>query len=271
MAQAQRLAFLAKGLPVILSSSQSMWRASRKLEEKMPREAGVLQGFAEEEAAKALILMDAVRCPRSLVASRTGAIVRWSYDHLARLIYAEAVSWRPPSVAQLQEYVNSHRKAHVLEGFAGEYIVPNWSLYKRESRLYADIQAEESGDLAWSDPLDYAFSSSLETQMPYALQLVEAMAELGIFTVAGLKATSEIWDQVAFKHEEGRPHALALSRQLVKRLILEGLPRETATNQHLRTLANYWQLPMYSLEFKMIPVSMRELEAEREAELGWLL
>ena len=272
MAYDERLAFLAEGLPVILSSAQSMWRGSRKLEKKMPREAGVLRGFAEEEAAKALIFMDAVRCPRHLVASRMGAIVGWSYDHLARLIYAEAIQWSPGNVAELREYVDSHRKAHVLEGDAGEYIVPNWSLYERASRLYADIQAGESGDLAWSDPVDSPFSSGWERPMPHALLLAEAMAELGIFTHEGLKATSEVWGQVEFAKKERRADAIALARKLVTRLIQEGLPSETATKQqHLSALGNYWQLPMYSLDFKMIPVSLQELEAAREVKLGWLL
>ena len=103
MAQDERLAFLSEGLPIILLSAQSLWRGSRKLHKEMPREAEILEGFAREEAAKALIFMDAVRCPSRLIASRMGAIVGWSYDHLARLIYAKATSWQPSDVAQLQE------------------------------------------------------------------------------------------------------------------------------------------------------------------------
>ena len=120
IAHDERLAFLAAGLPMILSSAQHLWQGSRKLGREMPREASILQGFAEEEAAKALIFMDAVRCPSCLIGSKMGNIVGWFYDHLARLIYAEAASWRPVNVAQLREYVDSSRKAHVLEGSVGE-------------------------------------------------------------------------------------------------------------------------------------------------------
>ena len=45
----------------------ALWRGARKLYKEMPREAWVLEGFAQEEAAKALIFMDAVRCPRRLI------------------------------------------------------------------------------------------------------------------------------------------------------------------------------------------------------------
>ena len=69
MSHDERFQFLAEGLPIILSSAQSLWRGSLKLRKEMRREAAVLEGFAKEEAAKALILMDSVRCPRSLLNS----------------------------------------------------------------------------------------------------------------------------------------------------------------------------------------------------------
>ena len=265
MSQDKRLAFLAEGLPIILSSAQSLWRGSRKLHKEMPREAGVLYGFAQEEAAKVLIFMDAVRCPSHLIASKMGAIVKWYYDHLARLIYAEACSWRPGDIAELRKYVDLSRKTHDLEGYVGEYIVPNWNLYKRESRLYADIDADESGGLTWSNPLKRAFTLFPTRHPPISLLLAEAMAVLGIFTFAGLKATSEIWGQVKFSDKEGRSDARRLTRELVDRLSEEGLPSDKETQQHVSTLDD-WQLPMYNLDFKMIPVSLEELEAARKAE-----
>ena len=267
MAQDERLAFLGEGLPIILSSAQNLWRGSRKLGKEMPREADVLQGFAEEEAAKALILMDAVRCPRLLIASKMGAIVGWFYDHLARLIYAEACSWRPGDVEELREYVDSSRKTHYLEGYVGEYIVPNWNLYERERRLYGDIEADESGELAWSNPLESAYTFDTEAFKPKSLILAEAMAVLGIFTLTGLKATSEIWDQVEFAEQQGPADGRRLTRELVNRLIQEELPGEKATDEHVRTLFRFWQLPMYNLDFKKIPVSLEELEEEREHQL----
>jgi hypothetical protein len=57
----RRLEFLAAGLPIILQSVQGFWQSSQQLRESHGREAKVLEGFAKEEAAKILILMDAVR------------------------------------------------------------------------------------------------------------------------------------------------------------------------------------------------------------------
>lgn len=55
-----------------------------------------------------LILLEAVRCPLKLICSKLNRIIGWFYDHLARLIYADAVSWKPTDLAQLREYVRPH-------------------------------------------------------------------------------------------------------------------------------------------------------------------
>nr|KMW29645.1 hypothetical protein BV87_11380 [Sphingobium yanoikuyae] len=126
MAQSERLDFIAEGLTIILTSARGFWNAAEKLTDN-PREASVLEGFAEEESAKALILLDLVRCPPSKVDGRIGRIVKNFYSHLARLIYAKAQSWRPVNVEQLQDYVDSERQGHYLEGGMSEYILPNWA------------------------------------------------------------------------------------------------------------------------------------------------
>lgn len=263
MSHATRLDFIAEGLPIILGSAQGFWNAACRLKDDS-REASVLEGFAEEEAAKVLVLMDLVRCPSAQVNARIGRIVRKIfYDHLARLIYAKAQSWRPVNVAQLQEYIDTERQGHYLEGGMSEYIVPNWALYSRESTMYADIEVHEDEQPRWSDPRHW---SGIAMQMqPLALQLAEALSALGIFTRRGLQATSDIWGQVDFVDKEGPAEARDLARLLAEQLELNGLVTEAADESHVRSFYNLWQLPMYNLEFGKIEVSMEKLVAEREA------
>ena len=141
----------------------------------------MLEGYAEEEAAKILILVDAVRCPPKLVASRLNKIVGWFYNHLARLIYAEAVSWKPTHLAELREYVDRQRRGHYLEGNAGEYIAPNWAVYQRESLLYADIEAYQDGKLEWSSPRDPAYGHFGSFRPPRATRR-RGLEQVGMFT-----------------------------------------------------------------------------------------
>ncbi|MET4072632.1 hypothetical protein ABID58_007461 [Bradyrhizobium sp. S3.2.6] len=261
---AERLAFIAEGLPVILRSAQGFWVAAEKLQAHS-REAKVLENYADEEAAKILILIDAVRCPPKLIASRLNKIVGWFYNHLARLIYAEAVLWKPTHLAELREYVDRQRHGHYLEGHAGEYIAPNWAIYQRESLLYADVEAYQDGTLEWSAPRDppYGYFGSFR---PRALLVAEAMEQVGMFATAGLKAVSAIWGSLEYREKEDHHDGKKLTEQLLTRLHAEGLILDTANAEHAGTLYNEWQIPMYNLEFSLISVSLEELEAEQERE-----
>lgn len=263
----RRLEFIAEGLPIVLHSAQGFWHSSQQLRQSHGREAKVLEGFAQEEAAKVLILMDAVRCPPKLVASKINKIVGWFYDHLARLIYAEAVSWKPMHLAQLQQYVDEQRRGHYLEGHAGEYIMPNWTTYQRESRLYADIEAYQDGALNWNAPRDpYVGLPFLDTFMPRVLRVAAAMEQLGMFTIEGLQAVSDIWGSLEYKDKEDHHDGTKLTERLLQRLHAEGLMPDTAKDEDVATLYQTWQIPMYNLDLSLRPVTLKELEAAQERE-----
>ena len=263
MSHEKRLKFLSEGLPIIHESAEGYWKASLELDES-PREAEVLRGYAEEEAAKVLILMDSVRCPKKLVSGYMGKIVGWFYNHLARLIYAEAIGWRPTHVDELRKYVESVRKSHSVEGAVGEFIMPNLSLYMRESQLYVDVVCEDERDPYWNEPLSTGMGTSFE---PLIVKLTRAMSVLGLFSLKGLNAISETWGQMTFSSVEGPVEALHFTRQLVNRLILEEVATETASEEDVKTLINLWQLPMYDFDFGLIEVPLDELKDEQERVL----
>ncbi|RWI18671.1 MAG: hypothetical protein EOQ92_23025 [Mesorhizobium sp.] len=252
-------------MPLIRDSAFGFWSAAQALKDN-PREREVMEGFAEEEAAKGLILVDIVRCPPSLLKDRMGPMLGWFYNHLARLIYAKAASWRPVNTKQLQDYLDDSRKAHDLEGYAGEYIVPNWEEYRRESQLYVDIAAFESGDPVWSAPVVHD-GLSFGDYTPAALQVVDALHHLGLTTEAGLKVTSEVWGTVTFSENEDFRDVERLIQQLVERAVAEKLPLETAENEHVQTLYRFWQIPMYLLDLRKIDIPLDALRERQEAML----
>jgi len=62
--QSEFLATVASGLPLIWQNASCLTEEAAKLSRIGARRgACILQGFADEEAAKALVLLDAVRCP----------------------------------------------------------------------------------------------------------------------------------------------------------------------------------------------------------------
>jgi hypothetical protein len=271
MPHEKRLAFIADGLPIILQSARGFWSAAKALENQ-PREAAVLEGFALEEAAKILILMDMVRCPRKQLPARIGTMIGWFYDHLARIIYAEATDHiRATDVDYLRGAIEHMRKAYYLEGNLGEYIVPNWEIYMRESRLYADIEAYSDSDPSWSAP--HVHERFFKDFVPTTIKLAEAMASLGLFTLEALKIISKVWDRLTFATTQDHQDATRLVWGTLEQMQAAQLIPEIASQDDANLLAWHWQLPMYALDFSRIPVSLEELEAEQErllwAEAGY--
>ena len=160
MGRERRLSFFAEGFPIILSSARNYRNAALQLQEK-PREASVLNGYATEEAAKILILMDAVRCPESIRDQYLSKICGWFYKHHVRLVYAEACSVTGYDVSELQtEFVDFMRKSHRRDG-PGAPIVPQWELWEREANLYADVACTDDGMPYWHSPTDTGCGGSL--------------------------------------------------------------------------------------------------------------
>ncbi|MGH6818387.1 MAG: hypothetical protein ACREC1_06400 [Methylovirgula sp.] len=189
-------------------------------------------------------------------------MTKWFYDHLARLIYANAVSWRPMHVTQLREYVDNERQTHYLEGYCGEYILPNSELAEREGKLYADIEAYEDGQSGWHAPT--SFAHELFTYTPPALDLAQAFSALGIFSLKGLRAVADIWNAIEFRDTQGSTETRRLHGELVGRIISLELPTDAAEQKHVDRIYG-WQMPMYNLDFGLIPASLDELQRERDA------
>lgn len=269
MPTAKQFDLIAEGLPILMNSAGSLFDASNELTAH-PRSASMLRNHASEEVAKILILMDLVRCPASLRSSRVGKMTKWFYDHLARLIYIEAQNWKPIHAQQLQEYIDSQRRTHYLEGSYGEYIMPNWEVYRRESHMYADIIGEEDGTFHWSDPQsiyrdlannDLVLGGCVE---PRSWRICKALKEFGAFTREGLNLTAKAWNTIDFHQNENYKNTKQLTWEMSKALGNAGLITKDATEDQHRTLYHEWQLPMYRMDFSPIKVSLEELQEERD-------
>jgi len=140
-------------------------------------------------------------------------------------------------------------------------------VYERESGLYADVEADQDGGLGWNDPRRaYVSMRPFASFVPPALRVAEAMEQLGLFTPKGLMATSEIWGSLEYRDKEDHHDGQRLTKQLLARLHSEALILDTAKEEHVSVLYRDWQIPMYNLDFSLIPVTLEELQAEQEAE-----
>lgn len=260
----KRLDLIAEGLPILLRSAETLY-AARNTIGSGGRAGEILLGHATEEAAKILILLDYVRCPPSL-SKRAQGQLRAFYDHGARLIYAAACRWRPDTVATLRDYVDRTRASHYIEGDFGQYILPNWDLYSREARLYADLTRTDSGIFVWNDPDEWPDRPDIFCLPPPALAVSQALDRMGAFSREGLQVIHDIWSVEAFVTDQ---HALAsdgLIEATITRLAAKNLPRAEATDADVRMVCGSWQMPMYDIDVLIQAAELDALRAEQEAQ-----
>src|SRR5215813_12890465 len=130
---AELFATLAEGMDHILCNAEEYYTDSEHMaDHKRGPSFGVLRNIAEEEAAKYLILLDAVRCPRQ--GSRFSKHLKRFYEHLARGIYASLTLGQPRTYADLRQIVDEERQSLFLDGPDGDnFIYRNRILERRES------------------------------------------------------------------------------------------------------------------------------------------
>lgn len=263
MPQAQRLDFIAEGLPILMKSADELFDAADALGSAHPRGAAILDAQANEELAKVLIFMDLARCPKALWSDRTSFMINWFYNHLARLIYLEAQYWRPATMSQLQDYVDDNRRSHYLDGPVGEYIFPNSAVFQRESQLYADAMIYDDGRVVWNTPENDARFSR---RSPGPRYTCNALRSFGALSRSGLEVVAGVWGKVDFTGAAHPTMALHLTREMIRELETAGLITAAASKDQVNSLIN-WQMPMYRIDFSRIDVPLSQLEAEREANL----
>jgi len=269
MGARERLRFFAKGLPILLESAEGFWKAAQALVEQQPREADILGGFATEEAAKIAILIDTLRCP---VKDRDRAIqlgVKLFYNHMARLMYAEAASWKPVDRRQLREYVNENRKSHCVEGMLGEYIVPTGPIYDRERLLYADIETTYEDGIKWSASHSWRemllAPASLDITSP-ALGLVRAMHRAGFFTEDGLAIIAQCWNYEYLDDTLDWDRAREIISLIMAECESQGILEGDINKQDFQRIYE-WNPPMWDFEYSPIWVPLEDLDYVREANL----
>jgi hypothetical protein len=270
MPKAQRYEFLAEGLGVISRSAESYANAANLLKD-FPREADVLEGFANEEAAKALILLDMFRCPKSQQTKTFQECVKAFYLHMARLLYADSVSWKPMHKGQLREYLDRHRHSHMIEGEYGEYVIPTGPVYDRELRLYADVEETEDEKLVWNAPGDWSeYRRDIPTLSvaPRAVNLILAMRRCGLFSSKGLMLLENAWQDKPVCDALDWGEAREISFQLLVEIQSNGLMKKDASEDDASVILDEWPMPMWDFAFSPIKVSLEDLREQQEVILA---
>ena len=230
----------------------------------------VLEYFAAEEAAKVLILVDAVRCPKNKRAEKSRTL-GYFYNHIAKGIYAKICDWRPVDLAEVRKGVDDERRGLYLDGPNNvDWIFSNSITERRESRLYVgyfceDTGGENHGEGYWTSPLnDVArVSEFLSYHTSSVVELARALYQTNATTPDGLSVIAEIWRNVDVRDEMRFDELERLNRHTLKALNDRGL-LAPVSNQIQATVEMRWIYPLWTLDLHMSEVKKNELLEEQQ-------
>jgi AbiV family abortive infection protein len=214
--------------------------------------ARVLRLIAEEEAAKFLILLDAVRCPRQPSCGLARQLRRFC-DHLAKGIYAACCYWRVGSLGQLLSYVEAERRDFYSAGpDDSDPIFRNRILLEREMAIYVDyVATDDGGD--WLLPFEGVLSY-LDQLDPPALRIARAFHAVGCTTPQALELIAATWRPVQVGNDFTLMELRKVNQRTLEAMGQKGLLRERLEDS-CRLIIQEWPFPLYSADLKMTRVT----------------
>ena len=261
---------VAEGLALVVKHGDHLWNAAKTLYDTGQHHASrILALIAEEEAAKYLILIDAIRCPRLPQKRRACQLGRFN-DHLAKGLYAEAAQMRPSNLRQLQEYLNPYRHMLYLDGPNDvDWVFRNEIFQERESLLYVDY-VEGNDALHWSDPtVRAALGSLMPLPLPRTLTTALRLQQVGAGTSQALAVIAGYWRENSPTQDTTSEKIRKANYRTLVLLDEHGLLTEQPSDTY-SWIVKEWQFPIYDLELTRIEVEPGELcERQQNRRPDW--
>ncbi len=265
---------LSEGIPLIVENAVSLDETAHRLyRDREFRASEIMRGFAKEEAAKVLILMDLIRCPSDW--EKRADVAGRFYGHVAKRIYAMACSY--PNIHSFKELcglIESECRPFYLEGPNWvDWIFPNSITAEREQTLYVDYVrdlTDESGECYWSAPGN-PLPSLGPYESPDCVTLSQALSNAGGNSPDGLATIATIWRDFLPEPEMDRRELRQLIKHTLEQLEAGGLTFEDEST--LEFIIWNWPFPMWPLTIKEPrgkSEHLEELREERARTIEWI-
>lgn len=250
------LAAVANGLGHIGTWIDDLERWAIRLADGEAAGADVLRVIANEEAGKFLILIDAVRCPRT--DSRTWSRqLKRSHDHLAKGIYSAVCEYRPTTYGELLDYIHPLRVSHYLDGPNDvDWTFRNQIEARREERLYVDYVSTDDGAEWWA-PNRYEHIS-IGSYPSAAVEIVNALRRAGTTSPEGLRLIADVWRPFCIEPATKYRELTQVISSTLEQLQRRGYADELEDRDSPR-LVDQWSFPLYSADLSMIDIELDEL------------
>ena len=264
---------LAEGMPLIVDNATSLDETARRLYRNEEfRASDIMRGFAEEEAAKVLILLDYVRCPRNW--ERREQVLKRFHGHVAKRIHAMACDFpRIASFGELSDLVERECRPWYLDGPNGvDWIFRNSISEKRERDLYVDYVrdvTDAAGAYHWVPPAPPMRVLS-QYQAPNCVTLVRLLFGAGALSTGGLDEIAKVWRGFVPVPDTDRVELRCLISETLNRPALRcgAIGKEGA-----RFIVLRWPFPLWPLTMKEPHSDDGDLDGlreERKLTVEWI-
>lgn len=257
---------VSEGLELIIEHASHIETDARFLtEQKKGCGYNILKAILKEEAAKFLILLDAVRCPRVPPDNFAKQLSRFN-DHLAKGIYALTYRLRPTKFAEIREIVKTECREYYLDGPNDvDWIFRNEILQRREETIYVDY-IESDGDHIWLSPKRY-YHPDMATftfyLSPQILEIANALWKVGCTKPEALSVVAKKWRSIQMTDDLSWQELRDFNYQTLEDLKKEKLLQEQSESVY-STIIDRWLFPLYSLDIRIIKVDKSKLREIRE-------
>jgi len=236
------------------------------VENKNYRASRIIEAVSKEEAAKYLILIDALRCPRKKHKEITRQLAKFN-DHMAKGVYAELCDWRPSTYDELVKYIKNSLEEYYLDGPLGvDWIFRNSIISNREEAFYVDY-VENDDHHKWLTPQSRdSLNNIISVNSSSAvINIVKAIHAIGLAEYEAIKEFSLFWRSFEFTdvthYTEFRKANLDCLNVLDKKNILK-----EALDEDYGLVINNLPFPLYKEDMKEIKISR---EALKEIQNNW--
>jgi len=257
---------VSEGIDLIIDHASQVEKDAKFLaEHKKKCGLNILKAIIKEEAAKFLILLDAIRCTKVPPEKFTKQLQRFN-DHLAKGIYSLVYDTRPAHFKEIHELVESECHEYYLDGPNDvDWIFRNEILQKREEHIYVDY-IESDGDHFWLTRKRYYhpdISPIIFYATPKILEVAYALWKIGCTKPDSLSIIAEQWRTVEISDDSSWQEIRKLNHHTLEKLASKNLIIEQPDSVH-STIIDNWLFPLHSLDIRIIKVDKSHLKEARD-------
>lgn len=265
---------IAQGLELIYENVESIIKSSIFLKQSKHHQGSeILENLGNEEAAKFLILLDAIRCDHKKNSNYFNRQLGYFSGHLARSIYANYCGMSPANFREVRDFIEKEREPYYLDGPEHKnWVYRNTHISKRESCMYVDYVKIE-GKHQWISPNNQLMKESIYGSLSHSsiFILIKALHTTGCTSSEGLKVIASKWRPIEIKDDMS-----CIELEKINGDILEELDKRALLhniNNEFNILKRHWLYPLYQLDLgeknwkeKNVALKTMQFEANKVSE-----